>query len=118
MKPATGRLTLASTSTDTGLFRAELLQRLGDQADAYPIEIERLFPHVVARMVRLWGTQHFDAYLQSLIVSDLATRGGFPAEVIMEIYGIYETHAARRPVAGLGSTTYRQPVRRDLDYWR
>lgn len=118
MKPGTDRLALASTNTDIGLFRAELLQHLGDHADAYPIELEQQFPHIVARIADLWGTHHMESYLQSLIVSDRPKRQGFPVEVIMEIYMIYETHATLRQVAGLGTTGYSRSLRGDIEWWR
>lgn len=81
---------------DAAVSRKELLRQLADNADAYPNELERQFPHVLARIAALWGAPEMDAYFASLLFSDRRGREGFPPAVAMEISRLAEVHGALR----------------------
>jgi hypothetical protein len=89
---------------DTALLKKEMLRQLGSNADAYPHELERHFPHALARIAALWGSPEMDAYFASLLFSDRPCRQGFPPAVAVEISRLSAIHEAlgvsKDPMAG------------------
>lgn len=79
---------------DVPALKASLLAKMGEHAGCYPAQIERQFPHVLARLAELWGTRDADRYLDSLMVSDRPNRAGFPPDVAMEIFRLSTAHAS------------------------
>lgn len=79
---------------DIPAIKEKLLAKLGEKANCYPAQIERQFPHVLARLAELWGTREADRYLDSLMVSDRPNRAGFPPDVAMEIFRLSTAHGA------------------------
>ena len=77
---------------DTATLREQMLQHLANDADAYPCELALGFPHVLARIVDLWGSKNMDAYFQRLLVADRQNRQGFPALVAKEIFRLSVIH--------------------------
>ncbi len=77
---------------DTATLTEQMRQHLGNHADAYPTELALGFPHVLARIVDLWGSKNMDAYFQRLLVSDRQNRQGFPAPVAKEIFRLSVIH--------------------------
>lgn len=103
---------------DTAILKKEMLRQLGGDAEAYPSELERHFPHVLARITALWGSPEMDAYFSSLLFSDRPCRQGFPPAVAMEISRLSVTHQAlgltRNPMAE-GWNTFTDG---DAERWR
>ena len=44
------------------------------------------FPHIVERIIHLWGTHELDTYLNSLLIADRPNRAGFPVDVASAIH--------------------------------
>ena len=115
---ARGNSRMPAAAVDTAILRAQMRQHLADHFDAYPSQLERHFPHVLARIVELWGSRQMDPYFQSLLVSDRPTGQGFPAEVAKEVFGLSVIHDAlglvRAPISGGWSGL----TGGDIDRWR
>ncbi len=79
---------------DIQAVKAKLLEKMGDRAGDYPVHIEQRFPHILAKITRLWGTAELDSYLESLMLNDRDGRQGFPPEVGMEMFHLSFAHAA------------------------
>lgn len=71
-----------------------MLSHLGSAADAYPVQLESRFPHVLARMAELWGTEEMGSYFKSLIIPDRPNRQGFPREAAEEIFRLSLLHGS------------------------
>jgi len=82
------------TSYDIVELREGMLKHLNGAAESYPQCIEKKFPHVLAMMVKLWGTTAMDAYLTSLMVTNRPNRVGFPADAATEIFRLSLLHGA------------------------
>jgi hypothetical protein len=79
---------------DVSVIKARLLAKMGDFAGDFPVQIERRFPRILAKIDELWGTAELDAYLDVLMLSDREDRQGFPPEVAMEVFRLITVHAA------------------------
>ena len=64
----------------------KLIVLLGAHADRYPHKLEASFPHVIDRMVALWGSAELRPFLDALMLADRPGRQGFPPEVATEIF--------------------------------
>ena len=74
-------------------LREELLSRLGKDGALYPETLEARFPHILKKMVSLWGSHRFDHYCKELKLAG-ATGKGFPAHVLAEIVRMADIHHA------------------------
>lgn len=59
---------------------------LGCHSDRYPHKLEAGFPHVIDRLVALWGSPELKPFLDALTLADRPGRQGFPPEVATEIF--------------------------------
>lgn len=85
----------AKDSLDIPYLREKMLTSLGDKADAYPHQIEQLFPRILAKLVELWGTPAAGTYLDGLMFADdRANRQGFPSGVASELLRLSMIHDA------------------------
>lgn len=64
----------------------KLIALLGAHLDRYPHKLEASFPHVIDRMVALWGSADLRPFLDALMLADRPGRQGFPPEVATEIF--------------------------------
>jgi hypothetical protein len=103
---------------DIGALRTEMLRQLGDDADAYPGQLEHHFPHVLARITALWGSPEMDTYFESLLVSDRPGRQGFPPDVAMEIFRVSIIHGALRLTQEPAARGWFNVSDRDVERWR
>ncbi|MBI5918598.1 MAG: ankyrin repeat domain-containing protein [Nitrosomonadales bacterium] len=71
----------------------KLLELLGGDKERYPHSLERQFPHVLNRIMALWGTTELDGYVESLLIDDRGDRRGFPTWVASEIFQLSLLHA-------------------------
>lgn len=86
---------MAEEEYDVARLRATLLAHLGQsKADYYPNQLERVFPHILSRVVASWGQSGLDAYLNELMVPEHLERRGFPSEVAIEILQLAAVHGA------------------------
>ena len=99
------------TDYDLALLKDALLDRLGEHQGAYPVHLERGFPHIFSKLANLWGSDVFDTYIDTLILSDRADRQGFPAEVALELFRLKNAHAA----LGLSANSAKTPWERSED---
>lgn len=89
-------------------LRDRLLDFLGTDYKAYPVQLEKQFPRILSNLVKLWGTPAFDAYLSGLIVSDRPDRKGFPPEIAVELFhlsSVYDSHSGKKVASGTGWAT-------------
>ena len=82
------------TAYDIPELRERMLKHLGESGQSYPKAIEQGFPHVLATMVKLWGTAAMDDYFNSLMVSNRLGRQGFPADAATEIFRLSFLHGS------------------------
>lgn len=64
----------------------KLAALLGPHADRYPHKLEAGFPHVIDRMVMLWGSPELRQFMDALVLADRPGRQGFPPDVATEIF--------------------------------
>lgn len=81
-----------SPTFDIPALRERMIELLGDDQDAYPYELEQRFPHVLAKLVQLWGEPSLDTYIESLLLLDRPNRRGFPMEAVLEILQVSFIH--------------------------
>lgn len=62
--------------------------------DEYPTELAARFPRVFEEIVKRWETTELDSYFPHLLLSDRPGRQGFPAEVMADIFRLYNKHEA------------------------
>jgi len=86
-------------------LRKQLLEKLEDHADYYPIGIEQRFPHILEKLVVFWESEFLDEYLADLMVPDRIGRQGFPANVAREIFRLATIHGTKGYGKGGGSGT-------------
>ena len=78
---------------DIQSLREKMLALLGDRAKDYPEAIEKRFPHILAKLVELWGKPAADVYLDRLMVVDRPQRQGFPFDAASEILRLSMIHS-------------------------
>lgn len=66
-------------------LRSNLLELLGEGFGDYPYFLEQRFPHVLQRVVGLWGRPELDVYLNGLLGPLRPGASGFPREALIEI---------------------------------
>ncbi len=81
-------------ASDKQFLKEQMLVRLGPHAKAYPNQIAQRFPHILEKLVCLWGQPEANGYLDSLMVMDRPNRQGFPAEVATEIFQLSMIHGS------------------------
>lgn len=78
-------------------LQAVMLKLLTDDAEHYPHFLEQRFPHILQRMIALWGKPEMADYLDGLLAPPLAGSKGFPQEALLEIIAIKAIHRAKFP---------------------
>ena len=79
---------------DVAEARARLLKAMGEYSEEYPEQIERQFPHILVKIVDLWGSQELVAYLEKLMFTDRDGRQGFPPEVASEMFRLFNLQSS------------------------
>lgn len=77
---------------DVAAIKPRLLAKMGRYSDQYPEQIERQFPHILARIADLWGSAELVSYLDQLMFTDREGRQGFPPEVALEMFNVFDVH--------------------------
>jgi hypothetical protein len=78
-----------SDHTDPG---ASLLKLLDDDTERYPYFLEQRFPHVLQRMVALWGKPQIAGYFDGLLAPPTGMGQGFPEQARREIEVVRAFH--------------------------
>lgn len=86
-------------------LRKQLLEKLGFDADYYPVGIEEGFPHILEKVVVFWESEYLDEYLAGLMVPDRIGRQGFPPDVAREIFRLATIHGTKGYAKDGGSGT-------------
>jgi len=58
----------------------------------YPRRLQRKHPHILNRLMELWGTPEFEPYIHNLMLDTRGGRYGFSLEVIAELMFIQTLH--------------------------
>lgn len=67
----------------------KLLDLLDGAEDKYPHLLEQQFPHVVVKLIELWGFSAINQYFTDLMLHTRAVpRQGFPPDVAKEIFDL------------------------------
>lgn len=91
----------------------KLLSLLGDHADKFPHQLAARFPHIVERLVALWGKPEIDGYYNELMVADDRRRQGFPPEIAREIFSLSLLHDRLFPRAAVRKDAWSQAVEQE-----
>jgi hypothetical protein len=71
---------------------ARLLKLLNNSEQNYPHALEYHFPRVFEKIMALWDSADFDAYLADLMTTKRTNRQGFPQEVASDIIYLCMLH--------------------------
>ncbi len=52
--------------------------------------LEEKFPRIVKALCELWGKEGYEPYLQSLVFDQRGGRQGFPPDVSMELFTLFQ----------------------------
>lgn len=63
-----------------------------DLPGKYPNHLARDYSHVLNRLMQLWGTPEFNAYMHDLMVDKRGGRQGFPLKVMEELVFLGKLH--------------------------
>jgi hypothetical protein len=78
---------------------ARLLKFLNNREQNYPRALEYHFPRIFEKIMALWDSLEFDAYLAELMTTSRINRQGFPQEVASDIIYLSMLHE-RKSQAG------------------
>ena len=90
---------------------AKLLKLLNNSEQNYPHALEYHFPRVFEKIMALWDSADFDAYLADLMTTKRTNRQGFPQEVASDIIYLCMLHDRWREPGK--SNTWAQVLRED-----
>jgi len=69
------------------------LHDMKSRIEFYPHKLQEQFPHLLQKIIQLWGSQTFDAHLNTLMLDKRDHhRQGFPPEVAREILRLSILH--------------------------
>ena len=71
---------------------ARLLEFLNNNEQNYPHTLESQFPQVFEKIMALWDTPGFDAYMADLMTTTRSNRQGFPQGVASDVIYLSMLH--------------------------
>ena len=74
-----------------------LAELLGSESKLYPHQLAARHPHIVDRIVQLWGGSALEGYFDNLMLDTRCTRTGFSPEVLAEIFALHNHYQTLRP---------------------
>ena len=77
------------------IMNKRLLKILNNREQNYPHALERQFPRIFEKVMSLWDSPEFDAYLAELMVTTRSNRQGFPQEVASDIIYLHMVHESK-----------------------
>lgn len=72
-----------------------LLKILNVREQNYPHALEKQFPRIFEKIMSLWDSPEFDAYLGDLMMTTRSDRQGFPQEVASDIIYLHMLHETK-----------------------
>jgi hypothetical protein len=69
-----------------------LMRLMGHRKELHPVQLERGFPHILEKLMGLWGTSEFDALAGELLLNNRTDRTGFPPDVAVELFHLANLH--------------------------
>jgi len=69
-----------------------LVRLMGHRKELYPVQLEKSFPHVLEKLMGLWGTLEFDALADEFLLNNRPGRAGFPPDVAVELFRLATLH--------------------------
>lgn len=102
--------------SEQSALRSTLLELLGDEFGDYPHFLEQRFPHILQRVVGLWGRPEIDVYLNGLLGPLRPGVSGFPREALIEIARM-KSYCRNRSVAADRTAAGRPAVREAFLAW-
>lgn len=88
-----------------------LLKILNDREQNYPHSLEKHFPRILEKIMSLWDSSEFDAYLADLMTTTRTNRQGFPQQVASDIIYLNMLHELKGDAGE--SMTWAQLLRDD-----
>ena len=74
----------------------KILKVLNNDTTYYPQKLELQFPHLLEKIMSLWGSPEFDSHLNQLMLDKRENRRqGFPPEVASEILRLSIIHTSQ-----------------------
>ena len=74
------------------IMNERLLKILNDREQNYPHSLEKHFPRILEKIMSLWDSSEFDAYLADLMTTTRTNRQGFPQQVASDIIYLNMLH--------------------------
>lgn len=88
-------------------MNAKILEMLKNKEELYPHQLEQKFPHILDRLVIMWDSPEFDAYLNKFMLDTRAhARQGFPPEVANEILRLSRLHSEQFGTKGTANNSW------------
>jgi uncharacterized protein len=76
------------------MMNEKILKVLNNKTDYYPHQLEKQFPVVLEKIIIMWDSPEFDAYLNKFMLDKRDhARQGFPPEVASEILRLSMLHS-------------------------
>lgn len=72
-----------------------LLKILNNREQNYPHALEKQFPRIFEKIMSLWDSPEFDAYLADLMMTTRTNRQGFPQDVASDIIYLHMLHESK-----------------------
>ena len=98
------------TSEEVQAMREKLMHLMGVEASAYPQNIEKGYPRILAKLIEVWRTPELPKYLDDLTFSTRAGRMGFPSGVAMDLFNLGNLEAVQRQLPDSNSTGFSSGV--------
>jgi hypothetical protein len=82
-------------ATDLQIMNERLLKILNNREQNYPHALEKQFPRILEKIMSLWESAEFDAYLADLMTTTRTNRQGFPQAVASDIIYLNMVHESK-----------------------
>ena len=87
-------------------MRDKLMHLMGGEAKAYPENIEKGYPRILAKLIEVWRTPELPKYLDDLTFSTRAGRMGFPSGVAMDLFNLGNLDAVQQQLPDRDSSGF------------
>jgi hypothetical protein len=77
------------------IMNERLLKILNNREQNYPHALEKQFPRILEKIMSVWDSPEFDAYLADLMTTTRTNRQGFPQAVASDIIYLNMVHESR-----------------------
>lgn len=84
----------------------KLVELLGGEDKIYPHLLAAQHPHIVDKIVELWGGAALEGYFDNLMLDTRCTRSGFTPEVLAEIFVLHNHYRSLRPTPARTPNTW------------